>query len=151
MRVLLAIEGNEDGKLIADFAMNFCWPPGCKFGIVHVLASSKDDESAEAAYAEAEKLVENFQKLLMQYIPDANWTTMVLSGSPTLELVQLVSSWRADMIVLGYRNRLVMPPSTSVSRAVGLEVPCSVAIIRPPVSVLEGQRMDYERAESINA
>lgn len=133
MKILLAVSGKDDGKLVVDFAANYGWPPGTEMKVVHVVGSCVDESQSIAAQQSAEELTD-WLCTKLRNLTNCELTYEVLRGSPIFELLQEASNWHANMIVMGARTKdLSMMQAGSVSKAVALEAPCSVVIIRPPI------------------
>lgn len=134
MKILLPVYAKEDGKLIIDFVANFCWMPGVKVLIVHVLGSTADGSEELTARQSGEELIAWFGERLAALLPKAELSADILNGSPVLEILQKASDWQANMIVMGHRTRDVKTMlAGSVSNGVVTQSPCSVVVIRPPV------------------
>ncbi len=140
MKILLAVYGRDDGKLIIDFAANYGWPPGTQMKVVHVVGSCVDEATLQAAQEAAEELTGWFCGALGALVSHCELTSEILNGSPVLELLQEAANWQANMIVMGARTRdLNAVQAGSVSKTVALEAPCSVVVIRPPVAAAFNQ------------
>jgi nucleotide-binding universal stress UspA family protein len=134
MRILLPVYGTDDTKLIVDFVCNYRWPPHPTFKLVHVVGGSNTDMSVLMSEASAESLILEVVKRLSSLLPAAEVTWEIVTGEAVLEIINMANDWEADMIVMGYRKRNSMHDFViaSVSKAVAMQAPCSVAIISPP-------------------
>jgi nucleotide-binding universal stress UspA family protein len=137
MKILIPVDGLDDAKLIVDFVANYHWPPGSQFKIVHVLGSSNTEGLAKTAEADSDQVLKQVVAKLRPFLNGHEITCELLRGGAILEIVNASSQWHSDMIVMGYRTRGIMERliSGSVSNAVVMQAPCSVAIIRPPVKL----------------
>ncbi len=151
MKILLPIYGTEDANLIVDFVSHYLWPPGAEFKVIHVLGSSATDQAALQAEDTANNLVSQVVQRL-ESLSNAVFTAEICRGGAILEIVTMASKWHADMIVMGYRTIPTMERliSGSVSNGVVMQAPCSVAVIRPPVTLDDGQAKPLNAAIKTN-
>jgi nucleotide-binding universal stress UspA family protein len=151
MRVLLPVSDNFDAKLIIDFVCNYRWLKGTEFNIFHVIGGSDNEEHEQTMEEDARQLVERVTKKLQAMVPYCRASSAVICGTPIYEILQRAQEWQANMIVMGYRAERIAHPflAGSVSRAVTLQAPCSVAVIRPPQESIKqlGEAMPPELAE----
>jgi nucleotide-binding universal stress UspA family protein len=136
MKVLLPVYGVDDAHLIIDFVVNYRWPPATAFKVIHVLGTSDTDATAQIAEDAAKTLILSVLNKLKEHLTKSEFSSELVHGAAILEIVNAAGSWKADMIVMGYRTipmkeRLL---SGSVSNGVVMQAPCSVAIIRPPIN-----------------
>jgi nucleotide-binding universal stress UspA family protein len=131
---MLPVFGADDAKLILDFVCNYHWPPHAQFKVIHVLGGSDTDTSFAISENDAKELVTRVANRLETFVPDTQVGSEVVYGAAIYEILTAASTWKSDMIVMGYRSRLTVESSmmASVSKAVSVQAPCSVVIIRPP-------------------
>ncbi|MDR3615845.1 MAG: universal stress protein [Candidatus Obscuribacterales bacterium] len=134
MKILLPVYSSDDAKLIVDFVCNYRWPPHPSFALIHVVDDTTNDKTAGLTRSSAESLIAVLVKRLTALLPAAEISWKIVSGETVLEIVTMANNWEADMIVMGYRKRNGIHDCAiaSVSKAVAMQAPCSVAIISPP-------------------
>lgn len=137
MKVLLPVYAMEDAKLITDFVENHLWPPTTNFKFLHVVENCETADEAEAARASGQLLVDELALALRTVMHSAEVTAEVVPGQASHEIIKMALSWRANIVVMGYRARQTIERilAGSVSKNVAVQAPCSVTIVRAPVAV----------------
>ncbi len=140
MRILIALDATPSCAKIVEEAVNRPWPSDSAFFLLHVLdpfrfvkAPISLQRAKDAAHAEL--------KNLKKGLADAGWKTEtdVILGHPRSAIGESVTSWKADLVMLGSNDlgpvaRLLLG---STARSVLRRAPCSVEIVRPSAN---GQR-----------
>lgn len=136
MKILLPIYSMADARLIVDFVVNYRWPAPASFKLIHVLGSMATEEAYEQAEAAAGNLLMEVAARLVESLPQAQVSSEILSGDAAYEVIGEAGRWHAQMIVMGYRTRTDIQGmlAGSVSKAVVMQAPCSVAVLRPVVA-----------------
>lgn len=134
MKILVPVSHKEDIKLTAGFVANMTWPPNSQVKIVNVLPAAGSDQQADKHATAAKKMLGDALAQFAELLPGPKLTTEVLSGTPAVEILNYARTWKANMIVMGHRSQKSIAEAIagSVSKAVAVEAPCSVVIIRPP-------------------
>jgi nucleotide-binding universal stress UspA family protein len=135
MKVLLPIDGSNDADLILDFVSKYHWPDTVKFKVVNVVGPCETKSLAQQAEERAKQVVERVAHRVRMLVCQAPVQTEVRFGSAIYEILDSASSWRPNMIIMGYRTRPAIERCLmgSVATGVALQAPCSVTIIRPKV------------------
>lgn len=148
MKILIAVDEHTFGDALADFVVKHEWPPESKFKVVHVIEPINLNHTADIGYLTfLESVAEESMKIgraLTRHvglkIRDAfktlNVTEEVVEGHPVDTILNVAQNWEADYIVLGSHGRhgLKRLVLGSVSTAVMSNAPCSVMIVRPPLT-----------------
>jgi nucleotide-binding universal stress UspA family protein len=139
MKVLLPVSDRFDAKLIIDFVGNYRWLRGTEFHVLHIVGSVEDEGEAKTKDAQASELVEKVTSQLRKLMPNCQVTSAVISGMPIYHILERARTLPANMIVMGCRAERITHPFSagSVSRAVTLQAPCSVTVIRPPQEAIK--------------
>jgi nucleotide-binding universal stress UspA family protein len=134
MKILIPVETESDAKLILDFVANYRLPPKTKINLFHAIDPAH--HSAEEREISIQAFLDRLKKRLQSVITGADVSTTILYDRPVNAITHLVSTSKADMVIMGYSTRAHdhrnLTPG-SVSKAIAMQVPCSVVIIRPPV------------------
>lgn len=144
MKVVVGIEDKVFGDAIIEFIGSQKWGPETEFRIVHVIDTVAGYEMiGELAYPEAvtlaERAKEAVQELLMEMdlrllklVPGARTQQKIVYGSPKEGLLNEVTSWPADLLIVGSHGRTGITKFLmgSVSMAVLSQAPCSVLIVK---------------------
>lgn len=133
MKVLLPVQGLDDGNLIIDFVSRYQWPKETQFEVLHVVGGMRTDEYAGHLDKAAREMVTNISNRLKFLLREAEIRAKVCSGATIHEITDEAMRWQASMIVMGYRICPAVEPSLarSVSRSVSIQAPCPVVTIRP--------------------
>ena len=149
MKILLAIDDSKFSDAAVQAVGEQARPHGTEIRVLHVVeppsllvAREMEDpnfqlEAArEAAVKTAEALVARAADALRQ--TGFKVSTFVARGEPRATVVDMASTWNADLIVLGSHGRKGLDRFLmgSVAEAVVRYAPCSVEIVR----ICSGQR-----------
>jgi nucleotide-binding universal stress UspA family protein len=150
MKVLLAVDDEDFGEAIAEFAMHHAWPAATEFRVANVIPSllaytsmSAVPELIHDLREESRKkgaaLVRKIALKLRDVLHSSHIEETVVEGHPADEILSMAKEWSADLILVGSHgrrglNRLIMG---SISMAVVSHAPCSVLVVRlAPASCL---------------
>ena len=132
MKVLLAVDGSTSSDRAASLVANLAWPMGSSIEVVTVypgtaatfdmpgvvLAADVIQETEDAMEAEAKRIVIKVARRIAA--PDLTIQTQVLRGRAATALLDQVSEFKADLVVVGNRGR--GPFESAVLGSVSAEV-----------------------------
>ena len=132
MKVLLAVDGSTSSDRAASLVANLAWPMGSTIEVVAVypgtaatfdmpgvvLAADVVQETEDAMEAEARRIVIKVARRIAA--PDLTVETQVLRGRAATALLDQVSEFKADLVVVGNRGR--GPFESAVLGSVSAEV-----------------------------
>jgi nucleotide-binding universal stress UspA family protein len=134
MRVLVAVEKMNSGKIIFEFIKNHSWPEGSEFWVIHAIEPTEAILAwpSERLRADSERLLADFVRMIRHAFPGMKARKEIRHGSAKGEIIKVAEDWGADVIILGSHTRedLAHYLPGSVSTAVALHAPCSVAIVK---------------------
>ncbi|HKV37666.1 MAG TPA: universal stress protein, partial [Blastocatellia bacterium] len=140
MNILLAIHHTPSPETIVDHVASLPWPAGCVARVVTVVEPAADGaqsatDGAQAGTHAAELLVEAAAARLRDAGLEASGA--VLEGSPKTDIVEYAGYWRASLVLAGSHAR--HEPARrlflgSIAQSIVRNAPCSVEIVRPPLS-----------------
>lgn len=145
MKVLVAVQDKESGRLMVDYIAANLWPPNTVFQIFHVVDTTHLLPFADRALHDVAddmlnrlriaglKLVDFVRDQLVLLVPDATILREVVDGCPKERILAEAESWPANLIVMGTHRwseaqRFFLG---SVSKDVIKNAGCSVLIIKP--------------------
>ncbi|HEY9870549.1 MAG TPA: universal stress protein [Candidatus Obscuribacterales bacterium] len=139
-RILVAVDSQACADALAGFLTRHCWLGDSSFLILHVIETDvvldiepKYWEHALAkANTEGRALVNELAEKVRKAQPGLLVEEMVLQGNPKDLILDAVTDWGADLVVLGSRGRRGFTRFLlgSVSQAVASHAPCSVLVVR---------------------
>ena len=132
MKVLLAVDGSTSSDRAASLVANLAWPMGSTIEVVTVypgpaaifdlpgvvLSGDVIQETEDAMEAEARRIVIKVARRIAA--PDLTVETQVVRGRAATALLDQVSEFKADLVVLGNRGR--GPFESAVLGSVSAEV-----------------------------
>ena len=146
MKILLATDGSTHSKAAVEEVARRLFPPKTEIRIISVIdkvALSRNIGSMgvlDEYYAEAKRNVIKVAKDANEYAanilrkknPALTITTVVIEGSPKIEILQEAEKYGADLIVVGSHGAGAVERFLlgSVSHALALHAKCSVEIVR---------------------
>ena len=136
MKILFGVDGSHCSKEAIATALTMRCPAGTELMVVSAVEFLEPLPSLEGVkkreLEEAEKLVHQVVQQLRDTHPHAVVTGAVRDGFVYEELLETCKEWQPDLIMLGSHGRtgISFLLSGSVSRAMLLEAPCAVRIIR---------------------
>jgi nucleotide-binding universal stress UspA family protein len=145
MKVLLAVDGSTSSDRAASLVANLAWPMGSSIEVLTVypgtatmfdmpgvvLTSEVVQETEDAMAAEARRIVIKVARRIAA--PDLTIQTQVIRGRAATALLDQVSEFKADLVVVGNRGR--GPIESAVLGSVSAEV-----VDHSPVPVLVARR-----------
>jgi nucleotide-binding universal stress UspA family protein len=145
MKVLLAVDGSTSSDRAASLVANLAWPMGSSIEVVTVypgtatifdmpgvvMSGDVIQETEDAMAAEAKRIVIKVARRIAA--PDLTVQTQVVRGRAATALLDQVSEFKADLVVLGNRGR--GPFESAVLGSVSAEV-----VDHSPVPVLVARR-----------
>lgn len=161
--VLLAVDEEHFGNLIADFVCSHRWHEDTRFRLLSVLPWMPPEKELRVSadlqnYVEKHRsakraLLDNLTKRLLQgHIKVENIETEILRGNPAELILEIAESWPADMLLIGSHGRkgVGLFLMGSVSSAVVEHAPCSVIVVRPQNKESRpGETMERVKPEAV--
>jgi len=150
MRIILAFDFSASCEHLVDIVCKYSWDEDTEFKILSVLTplqvemQEQIQQSWQQTLGEIE--AERRQSLkescisardqLLSKIPNAIVHYEIREGQPQSQIIDAAVEWYADKIIVGAKSRLGCERFMigSVSNAVANHAPCSVEIVRAPVS-----------------
>ncbi|MBS1957038.1 MAG: universal stress protein [Cyanobacteria bacterium SZAS-4] len=145
-RIMMTVDNSEYSKAALGWLHEFQWGVDTQFKIVTAVPKLVDsfDSVESITYAtnvtrHHDELIDSARAELIKLCSDLaaryslnNISSEVGEGDPKDVIVSIATNWSADLIVMGSHgrtgfNKLLLG---SVSQAVALQAPCSVAIVR---------------------
>lgn len=154
MKILIAIDGSENGTLALREIANGSWSENDEVKVIHVVATpipvtdmlGVNAEIARDAHTEAVKkgteILESAVDLLGKEAAGLAVSSEVVTAQPfhsaAEEIVNYAGRFGADLVVMGSRGMSMWKSLIvgSVSLAVIQHAPCSVMIVRPKQLVI---------------
>lgn len=136
MKILFAVDGSKCSEAAINTALTMRCPAGTELLVVSAIDFMEDLPSLEGVkqkeIAETEKLVHNVVQQLRETHPHAVVTGAVRDGYAYEELLDMCKEWKPDLLMLGSHGRtgISFLMTGSVSRAMLLEAPCAVRVVR---------------------
>lgn len=144
-KVLVAIDDDHFGNLIADFVCEHHWQAGTCFRLLTVLPWMPPEKELRESldlqhYVESTKkkrkaLLDEFCQRIKKSNETVNCEVEheMLPGNIAETILQVAESWPADLLIVGSHGRkgVSLFLMGSVSAAVVSHAPCSVIVIRP--------------------
>lgn len=144
--ILLTSDNSPYSEAALSWVKSLIWPAETNFKIITVVQRLSDSILDLGSSAMAERLVlehENMKEVakdqlelvrgdLELKVGPGRVTTEVGEGDPREVILQMAQNWNADLIVMGSHGRTGLKRLLlgSVSQAVAVHSPCSVAIVR---------------------
>lgn len=140
-RILVAVDSQSSADALADFLTRHCWAGDSSFLILHVIETDVVldiepkywEHALVKANTNGQALVNELAEKIRKAQPGLRVEEMVLQGNPKDLILDAVTDWGADLVVLGSRGRrgLTRFLLGSVSQSVASHAPCSVLVVRP--------------------
>lgn len=135
-RIVVGFDGSEESRLAARWAANYARTQDGRIDLVAV-ARPPDvgaDVETEAFVERARQHYEQALAAMREELQEADGriALRVLVGHPAERLVRYAHEHRADLLVVGHRNRSGVTQwlTGSVARQVIDHAPCSVVVVR---------------------
>ncbi len=158
MKVLLAIEDEETGHEIADFAISHLAESENEFKIVHVIRPISSyvslgiipelvDELRQDELRVGAALVRDIALELRDVFHTPNIDERMVAGQPAEEILKLAEQWQPDLIVVCSHNRrgLAKFIAGSISTTVAAHAQCAVLVLRPTRVLTNSETTGVER------
>ncbi|MBX9878817.1 MAG: universal stress protein [Candidatus Obscuribacterales bacterium] len=149
-RILIGLEDKMLAASIEEYFSKHSYPAGTEVKLLHAI------EAEEAVYAwpsdqyrkDAEELVSGMTKRLKQRFPEFDVAGEIVEGYAKEKIVESAKAWSADLIVVGSHgkqglNKFILG---SVSMEVLSHAPCSIVVLRYPVSNTSGKAERQDKA-----
>jgi nucleotide-binding universal stress UspA family protein len=144
MKIVIAIDGSEQNKVMLQDVAKRSWKDGTELMLLNVIEAPAfdfmDDFGTEPADQIRSALKENSDELLeesVRYLKNSATSPPTIHkassvGQPVDSIVKVATDWEADLIIVGSHGRggLVKFFLGSVAEAVVARSPCSVEIVR---------------------
>ena len=140
-KVLVPVEDDFYGHLLADYIVKHKWADGTVFKVLHVFPVPPTAEIPPSyrefreIHQEATwKLLENIAGKIRNGVANATAEESVLEGYAREGIIEVARQWGAELIVMGSHGRAGVDfeqfPIGGVAAAVTRSAPCSVLIVR---------------------
>ena len=140
MKILIGIEDSSFSYNAARFVAKRPWHSGTQVRLISAIemdamAGYVELEKTEA-YKQASEAIDNAAAILREGAAEFEITTKIVEGNPKHVILDEADSWNPDLIVVGSHGRSGLGRFLlgSVSQAIALHAPCSVEIVRAPLS-----------------
>lgn len=142
MKILIGVDGSPHSKAALDYVKRMTWPKGTSVTVLTVsipmIAYTVVDAGGltwmQSAEEEMTTQAQDLAARAEQELRDAGWSTeaRVVKGDPRDALVDLATSMRADLIVVGSHGRTGLAKLVlgSVATHVVTHAPCSVLVVK---------------------
>lgn len=138
-QVLVAVDDSEHSRASLEQILDMRWPEDVTFHLINVLENpgpyltGKEIEERTARLAEnAQSMLTAYCRLLAERFGQGRCHFELMRGHPREQILNKARQLPAGLIVLGSHGRDFVETMVlgSVSQAVALQAPCSVAIMR---------------------
>ena len=142
MKILIGVDGSPHSKAALDYVKRMTWPKETKVTVLTVsipmIAYTVVDAGGltwmQTAEEEMTTQAQNLASRAEQELRDAGYSTEshVVKGDPRDALVDLATSLRADLVVVGSHGRTGLAKLVlgSVASHVVTHAPCSVLVVK---------------------
>ena len=139
MKVVVPIQDSKCVDVLGAFIRTYPWPANMEFKVTHVvqpvlvnsfmslLPAPLSASIIEERTREGEAIVKRLAETIKEVLPSAQVTEQLIEGDARSEIVDLLESWDADLVMLGAQGKT--GPMGSISRAVVSHSPCSAMVI----------------------
>jgi nucleotide-binding universal stress UspA family protein len=148
MKIVVATDGSEHSKVVAEAVANRPFPPNTEVKIVSAFESitrfmyaplpmsGNYEEFNINAEKNANEAIEEAAAVVRVKNPDLILSTEVLCGSPKEVILEVADAFGADLIVVGSQGLGALERFLlgSVAQSVALHAKCSVEIVRQRAS-----------------
>ncbi|MCA9805956.1 MAG: universal stress protein [Cyanobacteria bacterium HKST-UBA02] len=153
--VLIAVDDSEHSRASMDQILEMQWPDDVTFHVINVLENpvyltKQEIEERTARLAEkAEKMLSEYCSSLGKRFGEGRCHFELMHGHPREQILNKARQLPAGLIVLGSHGRDFVETMVlgSVSQAVALQAPCSVAIMRKRSEVSGGSEESSRKTE----
>ncbi|CAN5232788.1 hypothetical protein BH10CYA1_BH10CYA1_08230 [soil metagenome] len=154
--ILITVDNSEYSKAALTWLQGIQWGPETQFKIATIVQPLVDSFDSVGSITDATNLTRQHDDLigmakgevaklsadLAAAVGPKNVSIEVGEGDPKDVIINIATSWSADLIVMGSHGRTGLDKLLlgSVSQAVALHAPCSVAIVRGIIAKGKGQQ-----------
>lgn len=140
-KILVAVDEQIFGKMIADFVVHHEWTEDTEFKVLHVLEPTRDVDvwpdfkTIEADAQETNLLLKSVSTTIKAALPKHEVTEETTMGFAKEEILNVARQWGATVIIMGSHgrkglNRILLG---SVSETISANADCTVIVVRIPV------------------
>lgn len=162
MKVLVALDESAYSQIVVDTMAERPWHGDDQFLVLSVVAVptaeywqdfglTVDPESKEKLTTRARSLVEtSVARLTKDIHPKSKIESRIEEGHAGDQILEVARQWQADLIIMGSQGRTGLKKLFlgSVAQEVLREAPCSVEIVKSPMSV-EKQRVKQTLVQAL--
>ena len=142
MKILIGVDGSPHSRAALDYVKRMTWPKETKVTVLTVsipmIASTVVDAGGltwmQTAEEEMTPQAQDLASRAEQELRDAGYATesRIVKGDPRDALVDLATSLRADLVVVGSHGRTGLAKLVlgSVASHVVTHAPCSVLVVK---------------------
>ncbi|MBS2008013.1 MAG: universal stress protein [Cyanobacteria bacterium SZAS TMP-1] len=145
MRVLIAIDDSLFSEAAVDSVIKGRWPEQCEFKIISVVEPIISDWSKDKNYNPScvlateqhvcdarQQMVDDYAEKMKKEMKIENVTTEVLLNYPVETILETVTKWNADLLVVGSHGRKGISRFFlgSVAEQLARRCPCSIEIVK---------------------
>ncbi len=149
MKILIATDGSEYSQAALESVAERPWPADTSIVVLHVVQTLAPQYIGfnygyaealatvdEAGRKEGRKILDDAVDFLKERLPDCQITNVMLDGYILVGILDAAEKFETDLIIVGSHGRtgLVKFFMGSVAEAVLNRAPCSVEVVRKPVS-----------------
>jgi nucleotide-binding universal stress UspA family protein len=140
MKILIGIEDSVFSYSAARFVAQLPWSSGTQVRLISAVEadsmSGRMELEGSNVYKQASKAIDGAVAILRDGGGEFEITMEIIEGNPKHVILDEAERWGADLIVVGSHGRRGIQRFLlgSVSQAVALHAPCSVQIVRAPLS-----------------
>lgn len=139
MKVVVPVQDSKCVDVLGIFIRTYPWPSDMEFKVAHVvqpvlvnsfmsfLPAALSTTIIEERTKEGEAVVKRLAETIKEALPSAQVSEELIEGDARSEIVSLLETWNADLVVLGSHGK--SGPMGSISRAVVAHSPCSAMVI----------------------
>lgn len=145
MRVVIALDGSHQRQYIVDTVAGRKWDGDTRFTIISVAQPFIDGgwvSDCEKSFRETSAC--EGAETLKKRMPEHVISYVVRAGNPAQEIVQLATSWQADLVIVGSNSRQGLDYFFvgSVAEEVVHQARCSVEVVKPPYACVVSQALN---------
>jgi nucleotide-binding universal stress UspA family protein len=140
MKILIGIEDSIFSYNAARFVAQRPWHSGTQALLVTAIEPDEMSEYAKSEktnlYKQASETLARAVAILREGGTEFEITTEIVEGPPKQVILDEADRWKPDLIVVGSHGKSGLQRFLlgSVSQAVALHAPCSVEIVRAPLT-----------------
>lgn len=148
MKVLVAVQDANCVDILEAHIKRYPWPEGVQFKILHIihpvrvnsymslLPGPLTESIAQKRKEEGAVIVKSLADKLREGLPPGSVQEILIEGDAKSEIVDLLTEWNADLVLLGSHGKSGW--MGSVSRNVVAHSPCSAVVV--PIETRERKK-----------